>query len=148
VINTGGCSVWAVSPTDVWLSGSPLLHYDGASVKPVQGLGSAALWAYGSNQVFSGAAATVSIWNGSTWTPSNTGTNGTIQGIWGTAPNRIFVAIDSVTGNSSGEVRSYDGTGWTNEPIPTGTAGLQAVWAAPTGEVFAVGYSGTILKGP
>jgi hypothetical protein len=148
VINSGGCSLWAVSPTDVWLSGTSLLHYDGSSLTPVSGVGAAAVWAYGSNAVYAGAGTTVSIRNGSTWTPSNTGTNGSIEGIWGSAPNRIFVAIDQVTGNSSGEVRSYDGTGWTNQPIPTGTQGLTAVWAAPTGEVFAVGYGGTILKGP
>jgi hypothetical protein len=144
----GACGVWAISPTDVWLSGLSVSHYDGSSLTQVSGVAAATVWAYGSNAVFAGAGATVSIWNGSKWTPSNTGTNGEILGMSGSAPNRVFVAIDQVTGNSSGEVRSFDGTGWTNEPIPTGTLGLTSVWAAPTGEVFAVGHGGTILKGP
>jgi hypothetical protein len=148
--NSLNCSVWAVSPTDVWLSGAPLLHYNGSTLTPVTGIGAAAVWAYGPSAIFAGAGNTVSVGNGSTWTRSNTGTNGGIQGIWGTAPNRVFVAINEASGGGSGggEVRSYDGTGWTNEPIPAGTLGLTSVWAAPTGEVFAVGFDGTILKGP
>ena len=123
VINSGACGVWAVSPTDVWLSGTSLVHYDGASLTAVSGVPATSIWAYGANAVFAGADSSVSIWNGTTWTPSNTGTNGSIEGISGSAPNRIFVAIDQVTGNSSGEVRSYNGTGWTNEPNPDGHAG-------------------------
>ena len=147
ILNSGACSVWATSPTDVWLTGSSLLHYDGTNLTPVTGVGAAAVWASGST-VFAGAGTNVSIRSGGTWTSTNIGTNGSIEGMSGTAPNRVFVAIDQVNGPTAGEVRSYNGTGWTNEAIPSGTAGLQAVWAAPTGEVFAVGYGGAIVRGP
>jgi hypothetical protein len=47
-----------------------------------------------------------------------------------------------------GFVTYYDGTGWTNAVLPSGTDTLTAVWAAPTGQVFAVGDNGTIVGGP
>ena len=42
----------------------------------------------------------------------------------------------------------FDGVGITQQPTPANTALLNAIWAAPTGEVFAVGTGGAIIKGP
>jgi hypothetical protein len=44
-------------------------------------------------------------------------------------------------------LRQYDGVGWVGATIPTGTKPLNAIWAARTGEVFAVGDNGTIVVG-
>ena len=58
--------------------------------------------------------------------------------------------VDASSGDSghAGEVRSYNGLGWSSQPIPAGTPDLYAVYAAPSGKVFPFGRGGTILIGP
>jgi len=60
----------------------------------------------------------------------------------------VFAAGEAfLPGTSQGTVLRWDGLGWTVEPVPV-TKALYGVWAAPTGEVFAVGLNGTVVRGP
>jgi hypothetical protein len=79
----------------------------------------------------------------------NPGFAGYYSDVTGTAPNRVFTTSNgTINGQAAGAVLYYDGVGWTRQVIPAGTPPLRAIWAAPTGEVFAVGDYGTIIKGP
>lgn len=62
-----------------------------------------------------------------------------LRGVWGTAPDDIFAV------GETGTVLHYDGVSWA--PIRSGEdSNLYAVWAAPTGEAFAVGSGGVVYK--
>ncbi len=160
VATTGGSSefsfnpfsVWASSPTDIWVTTNQLFHSDGTKLAIVPNVMATAVWSAG-RSVFAVGNQSVSInAGGGVWTPSTTGTVGGLRGISGTSSNRVFVTATGANAQNkaanAGEVRAFNGTDWRNETLPAGTAGLNAVWAAPTGEVFAVGDLGTILQGP
>ncbi|APR75053.1 Thiamin-phosphate pyrophosphorylase [Minicystis rosea] len=142
-----GASVWAFSPNNVWISGTATAWYTGST--PINNVGpvSYAIWGTGSSQVFLGSDATLYRWNGGGYDMFNTGIDGIIHGISGTAPNRVFAAM-WYNATYTGAVVSFDGTSVTKQIIPAGTPRLNAIWAAPTGEVFAVGQDGAIIKGP
>jgi hypothetical protein len=71
-----------------------------------------------------------------------------LLGIGGGSASDVY-AVGSRSANGVGVI--YHSTGndaWTEETIPP-TPDLQAVWVAPTGDVFVVGLGGTILhRGP
>jgi hypothetical protein len=144
--------LWAFSADDVWGGGQSISHWTGAALSTVS-TAVVSLWGASPQSIFAGTgSADVAIYDGASWTPSNTGTAGGTAGVWGTSSSRVYVAtndIDIYYGDPPpGEVRSYDGVGWANEPIPAGTPALFAIYAAPTGEVYAFGAGGTILVGP
>ena len=142
--NSNRCQVWAASPTDVWLSTGKTLRYDGNTVSEV-GAASIGLWGIAPNPVFM-AYNSMERWNGTGLQAFPLGLSGMIHGLHGTAANRVFAALEK--SNGDGAVLFFDSIGWTQEPIPAGTGNLFDTYAAPTGEVFAVGKAGTILKGP
>jgi hypothetical protein len=142
-----GASLWASSPTDVWISGTTAGHYLGTTPIGNATAGAFGIWGASASQVFLGLQATLYRWNGTSFDSFNTGLNGTIYGVAGTAPNRVFAALQYNMMNA-GAVVYFDGVGITTLAVPAGTPLLDAIWAAPTGEVFAVGQSGGIIKGP
>jgi hypothetical protein len=152
-----GYRLWAESLTSVYTPGGN--YWDGATVTPLGQptyslggpgrmwkAGSLVLgqdWQNGTTVMYSYASATNS------WTPMATGFAGTIEDFHGPSANRIFlVGYTSSSSTTTGHVLYYDGVGWTNSPLPMGVPRLHSVWALPTGEVFAVGNAGTIIKGP
>jgi hypothetical protein len=140
-----GASLWASSPTDVWISGTLAGRYDGTIVTG-QSVGAFGIWGASSTQVFLGFLGTLHRWNGASFDTFNTGLDGTIFGLSGTAATQVFGAMQLGQTNA-GAVFSFDGVGITEQPIPAGTPLLYAVWAAPNGEVFAVGNGGVIIHG-
>jgi hypothetical protein len=142
-LGSNGAGIWASSPTDVWFSGSPSGHYNGTTTT-AQTVGSQAVWGASSSAVFLGLAANIYRWNGASFDMINTGLGGYVYGLSGTAANRVFAAMSY----NGGAVVYYDGVGVTQQSIPAGTPPLYGIWAAPTGEVFAVGANGAIIKGP
>lgn len=146
---TPQAAVLALSPTNIWVGGNPITHSDGTALTTYPSVQGLSFWAASDNAVFATTgASSVEIRNGSTWTSSNTGTTYGTSGVWGTSSSRVFVATGGEEDGTAGEVRSYNGLGWTNETLPQNTLGLTGVYAAPSGQVFAVGLGGTILIGP
>jgi hypothetical protein len=140
-----GASVWAASPTDVWLSGTVAAHYDGTQVT-ARAAGASGIWGASSAAVLLGFEGALYRWNGTGFDTFDTGLDGTIYGVSGTGPTQVFGAM--LLGQSDvGAVFSFDGMGIVQQAIPAGTPSLYAVWAAPSGEVFAVGNGGTIIEG-
>jgi hypothetical protein len=142
-------AVYAVGPNDIWVGATEMLHSNGTTLFPTTAPGAISLWASSATAIFGATGGTdVVIYDGASWTSSDTGTEGQTEAVSGTSPSRVFVAISPVDEMGAGELRSYDGTSWTNEPIPADAPPLYGVYAAPTGEVFAVGLGGVVLKGP
>jgi hypothetical protein len=146
-LDNNGAGVWASSPTDVWVTlwGGYIAHYNGTSLTNTTE-GANPVWGASASAVFFADFSGMSEWTGAGFTMINTGLNGDVNGLAGTAANRVFAAGQLNTGG--GVVLLYNGAGITQQAIPAHTPQLNAVWAAPTGEVFAVGQGGAIIKGP
>jgi hypothetical protein len=150
-----GYRIWAESPTSVYLPGGN--YWDGTNNTL---LGPATYSGNGPGRMFkSGSLVIGQDWqNGTTimfsyapntWTPMATGFVGTIEDFHGPSANRIFLTgYTSANGTTTGHVLYFDGVGWTSSPLPAGVPRLRSIWALATGEVFAVGNAGTIIKGP
>lgn len=152
-----GYRMWAESLTSVYLPGGN--YWDGANVTV---LGAPTYLSGGPGRVWkSGSLILGQDWqNGSTvmysyqsttdaWSPVATGFAGTIEDFHGPSASRVFlVGYTSGNGTTTGHALYYDGVGWTEAVLPAGVPRLRAVWALPTGEVFAVGNAGTIVEGP
>lgn len=74
------------------------------------------------------------------------------KGVWGRAANDVY-AVGSHPGLGIGAyIEHFDGTNWRISPAPegpggaTGSAQLQAVWGDPSGDFWAVGDRGTVLR--
>ncbi|MBL8955552.1 MAG: hypothetical protein JNK82_32555, partial [Myxococcaceae bacterium] len=83
-----------------------------------------------------------------TWATLNLGMSP--NAMHGTNANRVFiVGYQQMNTTLYPRVSMWDGLGTTALTMPPMATGpLYAVWAAPTGEVFAVGQNGLVLKGP
>jgi hypothetical protein len=150
-----GYRIWAESLTSVYLPGGN--YWDGVNVTPLGPAtyslgGPGRMWKSGSlvlGQDWQNGTTIMYSYQPSTWTPVATGFAGTIEDFHGPSDNRIFlVGYTSANGTTTGHVLYFDGVGWTNSPLPSGVQRLRSVWALATGEVFAVGNAGTIIKGP
>ncbi len=152
-------SVWEFSPTDVLFAGCYVREWNGTAVSA---LGSSAnvaaerMWGANPSSVFGiaytidGGGDEVSIWDGVSWTTTPTGLNGYLNSVWGVSSSQVYFAGFDGT-NNDGAIIYYDGLGFTNETLPAAAKQLEldGIWADPaTGEVFAVGGNGLILKGP
>jgi hypothetical protein len=149
--------LWAESLTSVYTPGGN--HWDGTNVTvlgpPTYSLsGPGRMWKSGSlilAQDWQNGTTVMYTYQASnnTWSPMATGFAGVIEDFHGPSANRIFlVGYTSASSTTTGHVLYYDGVGWTNSPLPAGVPRLRSVYALSTGEVFAVGNAGTIVKGP
>jgi hypothetical protein len=67
------------------------------------------------------------------------GTNNTLQGIWGTDAKNIYAV------GEEGTILHFDGKSWTSMKSNT-TAFLSGIWGKNNKEIYAVGQNGTILR--
>lgn len=68
--------------------------------------------------------------------------------IWGTGSKDIYVvgfAWENSLLSGQGVVLHYDGTSWSRE-LPGAALPLAGLWGDDSGNVFAAGFQGTILK--
>jgi hypothetical protein len=137
------CNVRVLAPNDIYLGGGYVYHYDGSQITELKdagaahGVSSAGLAAFGPTQVLSFAYNAIHRFTGTQWLLVSPGI-ASVEAIAGTAWTRLFAVGDGMS--------FWDGSGWTGETLPANTPYLYGVWAASTGEVYAVGSSGTILK--
>lgn len=144
--NAHACTIWADSPDDVWISANDVLHYDGISVRST-GAPAMAVWGADADTVLLGFGDTVRRTEGDGFDRFQTGIRAEVEDLSGTSASRVFGVTSMHPNRFPGFVFRFDGLGFTQEPIPHNDVALQAVAAAPTGEVFAVGTGGTIFKG-
>jgi hypothetical protein len=145
------CSIQVFSPTDIVMTGTGIFRYNGSTIDPigVPSRNGVALWASATNDIFIAYYGNVERWNGSMWQNLSPGLDGALFGIAGTATDRVFAAgFAGQVAPAYATVLRWDGVGWTTEPLPMMVPELHGVWAAPSGEVFAVGAAGAIVRGP
>ncbi len=90
-------SVFAVSPTDVWVAGTggASRHFtNGMWVNFPTGTGKSiyGLWARAANDVWAvGESGTIVHYNGASWENATSGTTNTLRGIWGFSSGEMYV---------------------------------------------------------
>jgi hypothetical protein len=143
-------SIWGASKSSIYVTGrsSTVMHFDGTAWTNMPDVPGSAkethltgVWGSGSNIYVCGRSGLVFRYNAGGWTAL--GAAGPQEfGIWGTAPNDVFV----VGGIYSSSIRHFDGGKWTTMPLPT-TADtiLAAVWGSGPNDVFAVDSKGRVL---
>lgn len=146
---SGAWGMGGSSSSDVWVIGNEALHWDGATATRTALYGSG-IYAVSPQLAFvaNGRTGDIEKWAGAT--PAqliNTGYPDLLYGITGTSASRVFAAGGRLSTNQ-GAIVAFDGVGTRTPTLPSGTKFLRGIWAARSGEVFAVGNGGTILVGP
>ena len=159
-------SISGTSSSDVWAvgadhgSGPIVLHWDGSAWSRAATATRGTLWwvhAFADSTLYlAGASSTILTGSshGGTFTRMPTPGLGaqTVFGVWGSAPNDAY-AVGSTAGRD-GFVWHYDGSAWTDVPLPSNlpadalgdTPGLFKVWGDGAGHVYVVGGRGVILR--
>jgi hypothetical protein len=157
--------VWGSGPTDVWAAGfGGLYHFDGTSWKQTGPTNTnlsifGRIWGSGSDDAWTTGAELQSTnsalfhWDGTTWSvgftpPPSLG----IANVWEASPADVWIVgavtetddagINSVTGTTL----HFDGTSWSTVASGTTKSQLNAIGGHGTGNVWAVGDQGTLLR--
>jgi hypothetical protein len=154
-----GKGIGFLSPTDIYFSSCYLHHWDGHTVTDPAGTAIAYaqrmyvaddthLFGIAYSNDFGATGENVTLGDGTSWMSTSIGLNGVVSDLSGTSNSRVFFSgYDSTA--KKGAIIYYDGLGFTSQPLPdTVQEWLYAVWAAPNGQVFAVGSGGRIVTGP
>lgn len=102
------------------------------------------IWAASPTDVFTvGRQATVTHFDGSSWTPVDVPVrnamggreNYDLQAIWGSSPSDIFIT------GANGTILHYNGTSWDPQAAPSSGASpkLQGIWGSAPDDVFVIG---------
>lgn len=141
--------VWGASAKDVYAVGDGrAFHYDGTSWSEVSsGLTRSieSVWGVSKDDIYAAFGRDVFHYNGTAWTRIAYDVPMHLDGIWGSSGTDIYFAGADTLGRAA--VLHYDGNQtWslTRSPLPHA---LVWIWGAPTGEVFAAGDGGIILRG-
>lgn len=130
-------SVWASSPTDVWVATiGTVLHYNGsdwtnAYVAPDDSM--AGIWGSGPSNVFAvGQKGDIARFDGSSWATAlvNPAVGATgYHALFGIAPDNVYAV------GNGGLVEHFDGSTW-SFVVRTGTGNLRGVWGGVTTHDF------------
>jgi hypothetical protein len=81
-------------------------------------------------------------YNGSSWSPVQTGYPAYFRGVWGSSADNVFAVGYTFTENV---ILRFDGNSWATMTItPPSDCGLCAVWGSSATDVFAAGFCGII----
>jgi len=165
-------SITGRSATDVWSVGADqgqgpaVLHYDGTSwTRLATGQRGHLWWVHvfeDGTAMMGGASGMILRYDGTTFTRMETPGLGrhTVFGLWGSSPSDVY-AVGGAS-NRGGFIWHYDGTTWSDLPLPrdipmltfdmpgdddpTDVPGLFKVWGDGAGTVWVVGGVNTILR--
>lgn len=99
-----------------------------------------------------GLRSTGNIFFGTTVGKAAKFTNGVWQEFSDDIPRALFAmwsgdgGATAVAVGALGEIRRYDGSTWTKETNPQGSANLRGIWGSGPENILAVGESGTLLR--
>lgn len=131
-------------PTDIWVDGSPPLHYDGTAwtaFPPGSPSTVCHFWAWAVDDVWRGCNSSpgwsLAHFDGTGWidssVPSAAGIN-SILGFWGSASDDIWAASDT------SKLLHYDGTAWKLEELPQYTF-IRTFWGSGPKDLWGLGFS-------
>ena len=120
----GFASVGGTGPSDVWVTGHVLLPTVDALVE----------------QAGHGA---VRRFDGTSWSAVQSPTSASLGPVSAVSSSQVYVIADEGQNES---IWRYDGAGWVELRLRAGN--LFDLWGSSSGEVFAVGATGVVLRGP
>lgn len=138
----------AIHGTDkdhVWAVGmyGQAVAWDGVQWKSMNTGTSIALrgvWAHSPTAVFAvGEKGQALKFDGKVWKVLKTGTQHTLTSVWGSAENDVWAA------GARGTLLHWDGKTWKSAELKAVDKSLNAVWAGPAGDVFALGEQELVL---
>jgi hypothetical protein len=158
--------VWGSSDLDVYAVGSAagrgvVLHFDGVSWSVVLdephvgfvrvgGTGPSDVWVTGHALVPTGDVleeepghGAIRHFDGAAWSAVQSPTSAPLGAVSAVSSSAVYVIAD---GGQGGSVWRYDGTSWVELTLRAGN--LFDIWGSSTGDVFAVGANGVMLRGP
>ena len=137
------------TPNDGWLGGSDgaMVHVmfvdDQAFFTKIPSAATATLhgvWGASASDVWAvGEGATITHWNGTSWSSLTSPSRFDLYAVAGTAADDVWAVGDG------GVILHFDGTRWARDDRPT-EENLNGVWASSNDDVWAVGDHGTILR--
>lgn len=141
-------SVWGSGPSDVWIAGSAVLHYDGTSWTAVDAFakqGFQDVWGSGPGDVWLvGITGRIRHYDGSTWSEVPSGTTLSLRTVTGTGPTDAWAA------GQGGLMLRWNGTAWRQVSTPVGReiisvscAHTNDCWALVSDDMYA--FSGKTL---
>jgi hypothetical protein len=150
--------VWAAAPTDVWVSGTNLEHWNGqafsAATTPPVVSSTSAVWGLNGNDVWAGGRNVSDLslmmlnWQGTSWTPSPVidSAQFDLAGIWGASANDVWAVGDFPASNPFVGIWHWNGSAWSLAVDGRVTASfeqgeLSAVWGSAANDVWAVGLT-------
>lgn len=157
-------SVWGPTPDNlVAVGGTPdrtgipgrgaIMGFDGAEWAPVNtGLAVPLLnWAFGfgEDEMFVvGNAGTILHFSGGAWTSEVVPTEENLWGVWGAAPDDVWVVGGSGRTESVATLLHYDGSEWTlvELEIERSSRAFFKVWGSGANDVVVVGQNGVLLR--
>ncbi len=104
----------------------------GSTLRSVWGYSPSDIYAVGGNGPLSG---TLIHYNGTAWSPVNTGNYTTLYGVWGTSPSDVYAVGDNT-------ILHYNGLIWS--PISMDCL-FSAIWGTGPSDIFAAGNGGKIF---
>jgi hypothetical protein len=131
-------SVWAASPTDVWIGGASMLsHYDGTSWTPAIGAPSfiSGIWGTASD-VWAWNIAEIGHQTAGSWEWMDLGWSAGIAAIRGSSPSDVWRV------QRTGVIEHWDGSEWTS--TTTGNGNLAGVYAADAHDAWASSSTGVL----
>lgn len=155
IFGTSADDIWIVGGTATSVGDPVLMHYDGttfdmvpldASQNPNRARSLFKVWGVGSKLFAVGSKGWILSYDGTTWTPENTGAaaDDDFVALWGSSEDEIL----AVGGRSNGQISLYDGTSWTTtKPRRTGDVpvpGLNAVYMDEAGTAVLGGLNGWV----
>lgn len=157
---TGALSgVWGSGPDDVFIFGGTgeqgeVYHYDGTEWSPMDVPAGVPLLAwgfgFGPNDVYAvGVDGAAVHYDGASWSVLDSGTTQDLWGVWGSAPDDIWV-VGGDWGEGTPVILHWDGTAFTEttlaaEDNPRDATALFKVWGIGS-KTFAVGEAGLIVE--
>jgi hypothetical protein len=138
-------ALWGAAADDLWAVGESVSHWDGRRWSPVTlpGAGDEQVWyavhGCSARDVWiAGHDGQLVHFDGSAWTPVQSGTTRPLLAVWCRGPDDLWVAGDR------GLLRHHDGQRWSAPRVP-GRATLYRLFGRTADDAWAVGDSSTVL---
>jgi hypothetical protein len=149
--------VWASGPSDVYVVGTGILHWDGSnwSTGPMMQSGFTDVWGSGPNDVYAVGSGVLAHWDGAGWSiwdglrwraAQEAGAGpaglGSFESVWGSGPDDVYAVGSGWDPNGQGGLMlHWNGQSWSQvaDPVLQTASDLNSVWGTGPGDVFVAG---------
>lgn len=153
-------AVWGTSASDVWAGGeSVMLHYNGSGWSPVPIHALAlAIWGTSQSDVWAATSPGELHYDGQRWSTIQSGFlydpyapsgGGQPYAVWGASPSSVWIGgwNGVIAGPCCGKMEHYDGSSWSDVPLPAGTPIIKSIWGSSASDVWAGAATGILIHG-